>query len=97
MKIDSVLKVLKGIDIYNELRTKMCNMTIDEMDNFNIEINGSIEEIEECMECAQSNNDACDRYENSRVIFGEKMDIEPVRHYNNLIIASCKESIASLR
>ena len=87
----------KGLDSYNELRTHLSNRTIDEMDNFKIELTGSADEINECMKCAQTNNDACDRYENSHVIFGEKMDLEPVRHYNNLIIASCKKSIAALK
>ena len=83
----------KGLDLYNELRSQMSQMTIEEMNNFKIELKGSKEEIEECMKCAQANNESCDRYENAQVIFGEKMDMGPVRHYNNLIIEACKNII----
>lgn len=80
----------KGLDLYNALRGPMSQMeTMEEMDNFKIELKGDKEVIAECMKCAQINIESGESMKRC----GMHMDWERINHYNNLIINACMDAI----
>lgn len=80
----------KGLDLYNALREPLSKMeTMEEMDNFKIELGTNKEVIAECMKCAQINIESGKLMKRA----GIDMNWEAINHYNNLIIEACNNAV----